>query len=87
MTEWHGRRAAGAYGCRVDESILHREVHNLSRGSDTLETDATTVAALSRAGRLRWKIENEGFNDQKNHGYALERMFPLLQDTFIRIIF
>ncbi len=40
-----------------------------------LKTDATTVAALSRAGRLRWKIENEGFNCQKNHGYALEHQY------------
>lgn len=26
-------------------------------------------------GRLRWKIENEGFNVQKNGGYALEHSF------------
>ena len=26
-------------------------------------------------GRRRWKIENEGFNAQKNHGFALEHMF------------
>ena len=26
-------------------------------------------------GRLRWKIENEGFNSQKNLGYALEHKF------------
>jgi uncharacterized protein YjgD (DUF1641 family) len=25
--------------------------------------------------RLRWKIENEGFNTQKNRGYNLERSF------------
>lgn len=27
------------------------------------------------SGRLRWKIENEGFNTQKNLGYALEHKF------------
>jgi len=27
------------------------------------------------SGRLRWKIENEGFNSQKNLGYALEHKF------------
>ena len=27
---------------------------------------------FSRAGRLRWKIENEGFNEQKNDGYNLK---------------
>ena len=33
------------------------------------------VAALVEAGRRRWKIENEGFNTQKNHGYCLEHLF------------
>jgi hypothetical protein len=26
-------------------------------------------------GRRRWKIENEGFNEQKNGGFGLEHMF------------
>ena len=26
-------------------------------------------------GRLRWKIENEGFNVQKNGGYGLEHAY------------
>lgn len=30
---------------------------------------------ISQAGRLRWKIENEGFNTQKNHGYNLKHKF------------
>ena len=30
---------------------------------------------LVEHGRQRWKIENEGFNAQKNHGYGLEHMF------------
>jgi len=29
----------------------------------------------NNGGRLRWKIENEGFNVQKNGGYALEHSF------------
>jgi hypothetical protein len=32
----------------------------------TLKVEASTVKALFDAGRLRWKIENEGFNEQKN---------------------
>jgi hypothetical protein len=32
-----------------------------------------TVA--NQGGRLRWKIENEGFNAQKNGGYALEHVY------------
>ncbi len=26
-------------------------------------------------GRQRWKLENQGFNTQKNHGYALEHIY------------
>jgi hypothetical protein len=37
---------------------------------------AETVAALgNRGGRLRWKIENEGFNIQKNGGFNLEHAY------------
>jgi len=30
---------------------------------------------ISKAGRLRWKIENEGFNEQKNGGYNLKHKY------------
>jgi hypothetical protein len=33
------------------------------------------VSEISRTGRLRWKIENEGFNTQKNHGYNLQHKY------------
>jgi len=33
------------------------------------------MAALVEYGRKRWKIENEGFNTQKNQGYCLEHMY------------
>ena len=36
---------------------------------------ADTIAGLVRAARARWKIENEGFNTLKNHGYHLEHNF------------
>jgi len=36
----------------------------------------THVAALANeGGRMRWKIENEGFNVQKNGGYGLEHAY------------
>ena len=34
--------------------------------------------ATAETGRLRWKIENEGFNTQKNQGYSLEHMYSRL---------
>jgi len=40
-----------------------------------LAVSADTVAMLSATGRLRWKIENEGFNTQKNLGYALQHKY------------
>lgn len=37
-----------------------------------IEIDSKNVQMINFSGRLRWKIENEGFNIQKNHGYELE---------------
>ena len=33
------------------------------------------VANLVQRGRMRWKIENEGFNTQKKQGYHLEHQY------------
>lgn len=33
------------------------------------------VEDLVERGRMRWKIENEGFNTQKKHGYGLEHPY------------
>jgi len=38
-------------------------------------TKANVVALANEGGRIRWKIENEGFNAQKNRGYALEHAY------------
>lgn len=41
-----------------------------------IEVSAENVAILANeGGRLRWKIENEGFNEQKNSGYNLEHAY------------
>jgi hypothetical protein len=40
-----------------------------------LEMGLGTCQDISYCGRLRQKIENEGFNTQKNHGYNLEHKF------------
>ena len=34
-----------------------------------------TACQISEGGRLRWKIENEGFNTQKNGGYTIEHKY------------
>ena len=40
-----------------------------------LKTTEKTAAQISFYGRLRWKIENEGFNNQKNSGYGLKHKY------------
>jgi|GEM_PF-3204455 len=36
----------------------------------------------NKAGRQRWKIENQGFNTQKNHGYNIEHGFGVTGHTW-----
>jgi hypothetical protein len=38
-------------------------------------TAQTVVTLANEGGRIRWKIENEGFNVQKRGGYALEHRY------------
>ena len=40
-----------------------------------IEPENKTVKEIADDGRLRWKIENEGFNQQKCTGYELEHKF------------
>lgn len=40
-----------------------------------LEITVDTVTELVRAGRCRWKIENECFNTLKNQGYCIEHNY------------
>jgi hypothetical protein len=40
-----------------------------------LPLESINIAEISEAGRMRWKIENEGFNAQKNQGYELGHKF------------
>ena len=43
--------------------------------SDGLNLSEETVKPLTKAGRCRWTIENEGINTQKNGGYRLEHLY------------
>lgn len=40
-----------------------------------------------QAGRLRWKIENEGFNTQKNHGYHLHHKFSRFSTDTLHVYY
>jgi hypothetical protein len=52
-----------------------------------LEVTADNVAAIVRIGRSRWKIENEQFNIQKNHGYELEHNYGHGQQTLSMVFY
>ena len=41
----------------------------------SIKVDKDNVRDIMNAGRMRWKIENEGFNTQKNQGYNLEHRY------------
>ena len=47
------------------------------------------MADIARAGRARWKIENEGFNCLARHGYNIKRNFgqdrAVIEDRLARI--
>ena len=52
------------------EEQVNRFVHVTN-----LKVNSLTASEISFHGRLRWKIENEGFNTQKNGGYNLQHKF------------
>ncbi len=39
------------------------------------EINESNVSKIAKGGRTRWKVENEGFNTLKKHGYHLEHNF------------
>jgi hypothetical protein len=69
--DYHGHRLCG-FECREqrrDGEAYFAWITNTPLGSRSVVTYA------NQGGRLRWRIENEGFNIQKNHGYALEHAY------------
>jgi hypothetical protein len=53
-----------------------RENHNTWKWITNVNLSRSNVIALANdAGRMRWKIENQGFNAQKNGGYRLEHAY------------
>jgi hypothetical protein len=52
-----------------------------------LSINARNIADTSRTGRLRWKIENEGFNTLKNGGYGMEHQYARKNYTALKNYF
>ena len=63
--------------CQEEKIFKNQEVSNccFEYLTDMSATDFKEVKALIFAGRLRQKIENEGFNIQKNHGFKLQHKY------------
>ncbi|MES0336861.1 MAG: hypothetical protein SFH39_10995 [Candidatus Magnetobacterium sp. LHC-1] len=53
-----------------DKNEKHRFVH-----ISDLKVNEKNVLTITSHGRMRWKIENEGFNTQKNNGYGLNHKY------------
>jgi len=52
-----------------------------------LPVNGSNIAGTSRVGRLRWKIENEGFNTLKNGGYGMEHQYARKSYTALKNYF
>jgi hypothetical protein len=74
--EWHPRMtyhdfAVHWFACEeVVDQTTTRFVYLSSQ-----EMDCYSIIELTESGRLRWKIENEGCDIQKHHGYGLGHQF------------
>jgi len=58
-----------------DKSNSDEEVNKLFVWVTDLEVSRENIREFVAGGRLRWKIENEGFNTQKNLGYNLQHKY------------
>lgn len=55
----------------------------------TTVASAVAITVANQGGRGRWKIENEGFNVQKNGGYGLEHAYshnPIASKVFYLVL-
>ena len=73
----HGSHTVYWLGCTETITTKDRDGKNPKQDItrfvylSSIEVNKNNVRNLAKAGRMRWKIENEGFNTQKNGGYNL----------------
>jgi hypothetical protein len=74
--DYHGHKLGFLECC---ETVTDNKGSEKSKGYfihiTNFKISDSDVARISEAGRLRWKIENEGFNTQKNLGYKLKHKY------------
>ncbi|MEA1980273.1 MAG: hypothetical protein U9N54_04795 [candidate division Zixibacteria bacterium] len=76
--DYHGHKLTWFF-CHEMITKLTEEEEEIKNQQFTWLTDLKVrkdnVKELAQAARLRWKIENEGFNTQKNLGYNLQHKY------------
>lgn len=74
------------YTCAGQNGKTERFCHVTDLSLDT----SRQAWELSTAARLRWKVENEGFNTQKNGGYAMQHKYsrnhPIAQRNYYQLM-
>jgi len=64
---------------QVIELVMNKKTQKITEKKflyvTDIEVNYQNVDEVIRAGRMRWKIENEGFNTQKNSGYNVCHKF------------
>jgi hypothetical protein len=74
--EWHPRMTYQGFSVHwfaCEETVEQTCTRFVCLSS--LEMDCYSIFELTESGRLRWKIENEGFDVQKHHGYGLGHQY------------
>ena len=74
-TEQHAHRLAVLECLEVEALDGQSHTTRFQWVSNFKVTAQNVISLANLGGRLRWKIENEGFNDQKCGGYALEHVY------------
>ncbi len=54
---------------------IHGKITKTHRWVTDIKMNEDNVTAMTKAGRCRWKIENECFNTLKNQGYHIEHNY------------
>lgn len=99
LQKFHWARQIDYLDSQDRHHVLNVLVCKETRPTQSADTNSTTFKWLTnfiptarnvdtlanRAGRLRWKVENEGFNIQKNGGFNLEH--PYSQNDTARKVF
>jgi hypothetical protein len=65
----------------ICEETLEGELQTYSWLTNKRLSAANVASVATQAGRVRFKIENQGFNIQKNSGLNLEHAYSLGEDT------